>query len=278
MPSELADATPPTKAGERLVNMFDPANIEKNVSMMEKLANTDTTEEDALKADLKGKKGEMAKRKKSDMWETLMEVGLGMMGTKERNFLSAAGVAGQAALPGARERQKDRRTEEREAQKDLIALEGQANARRMAAVTGALSYQGAMAQALSGDLSREQAERLAKAQEQLEKRKMDLQLLMSREQNATTLSAASIQARATGDKVSDFDKKVARYADNLQRMYPGTDRRAALAHAQQQVFKEEGATGGGGSAIDWSKTPFGATSTGPQGNVLGGARIVGRPQ
>jgi hypothetical protein len=278
MPSELADATPPTKAGERLVNMFDPANIEKNVSMMEKLANTDTTEEDALKADLKGKKGEMAKRKTSDMWETLMEVGVGMMGTRNQNFLGAVGEAGQAALPGARERQKDRRTEEREAQKDLIALEGQANARRMAAVTGALSYQGAMAQALSGDLSREQQERLAKAQEKLESRKMDLQLLMSREQNATTLSAANIQARATGAKASDFDKKVARYADRIQESNRNISRTTAEDMAQNYLMKQENSGSGGGSAVDWSKTPLGNTFAGPQGNVLGGARIVGRPQ
>lgn len=83
---------------------------------------------------------EQAKRKKEDMWMTLGQIGARMAQTPG-SFLQAASAGIGEALPGAREANKERRTEQRDAIKMLAAQEAQTNKGRSEMANAAIAMQ-----------------------------------------------------------------------------------------------------------------------------------------
>lgn len=67
------------------------------------------------------------KLRKTDMWETLAQIGFGMASSPSPYFLQAFGQAALAALPGSRAARKERESLKREAVKTLADLENVSN-------------------------------------------------------------------------------------------------------------------------------------------------------
>lgn len=152
-----------------------------------------------------------AKQKRRDLWETLAQVGFNLAATKSPNFMQAVGEAGAGALPLVQQKRAQRKAEERDDMRGLMAIEGQRKQERSErAKVGLEGSRFATEQANAYE--RNQAdiasrEKIAAMQESgaLERTRMQV--------NAT-LGAAKIQAASS--KATDMSRLVDIYYEKLK--------------------------------------------------------------
>ena len=152
-------------------------------------------EQQAALAAIRSLEGQKA-RKKEDLWASLAEIGFGIASGQSSNALSNISAGFAAALPGINSRNKERRTEQREALKDAVNAELAVYGMKVNSVkTAAEIFKTAQDLNLRGvELS--QAFKIAAMRDATDRRNADLQFAASR---YSTDASIGNSIRASGD-------------------------------------------------------------------------------
>lgn len=201
-----------TDTSDKLSDAFDPdkGTFAKTSKLFDSMMKVDHTQSDKMMADLDKTGDKVKAQKQEDMWQTLAEIGFGIAGGTSTNALENIAKGTQAALPAMAQRTKDRRQDMKDAQKEMVALEGQRNAENMAVLNGKVAFGSAYIDAHWKDMTlKEQiAARNQMAGLQREKNQLDLQIATMHD--ATTLASARISASAAGAEKHQLEAEIAR--------------------------------------------------------------------
>lgn len=241
---------PPTPAGQKLASVLS-GSLDPYTKEFDEKSGVNTKALDEAEADNKKTPEKIAAQKKTDMWQTLAEIGFSMMGTKNASFLGAVGEAGTAAMPAMAQRAKDRKQDEKDARKEAIELMGLKNANAMARYSAATSARSALMEATKGD--QEQAEKLREFDATVDMHNLDRQkdLTVASMDNATKLKVANIEAGAAkaAHNTPEFQDRVNSYVNWLLtnpvnlRANPSVLRQMAVDHIDAQEIALRKASG-----------------------------------
>lgn len=191
-----------------------------------------SAEEKAARAKLRARAEEMAsdeyyeKNRKSDMWQTLAEIGFNMASTKSPYLLQAIGEAAAAAMPGARADKKERKAI-KDKGLDLMVELGAADRKE------AQQLWSAAVDTAKTNLQQKQF------REQMDFRKAELASLEARTEDEMNLKRLALLARA--EEKTDFDKKFAA----VKAANPGlSDMQVLLAMRNNGLLGGQGTSGG----------------------------------
>ena len=225
-------------------------------------------EQQAALAALRSPEGQKA-RKKEDLWASLAEIGFGIASGQSSNALSNISAGFAAALPGINSRNKERRTEQREALKDAVNAELAVYGMKVNSVkTAAELYKTAQELNLKGiemrDALKMAADRNAVAREgnQLQY-KASMASVGASERNSIRASGDSRRALTEAQDAAIWEKAYKQASGELEnvridRKAPAGTREAQIdARAQGIYSRMRGGVGASNSSvvIDYGSLP-----------------------